>query len=165
MAVINDYVTHNATSEAVDEGSARLFFGGKLKRIPFNFEVAAADDDGSVYRIGRISPRAIVTGIKMLSDATAGITDVDIGLYKSLDLGGAAIDADCFLDGTNMAGGYAAFTEVLVPTIANFGKMAYEIGGISDPTAYGAFDIAITTNSAASAAGTIAGYIEIIEAE
>lgn len=163
MAVENKIVTGNAESVAVDLGLAARFSGGIVKRIPFSFEVAAADDNNSVYRFARVSPYAIITSIKLLSDATAGMTDTDFGFYKPLELGGAAIDKDCLLDGADINAGKAAFTEMLVPTIVDFGKRAFEIAGLTEAQAveYGSFDLAMTSVAAASAAGTISGYVDI----
>jgi hypothetical protein len=162
MAVEDKLVTHNATSQVVDVGDSILFGGGRVVSIPFSFEVAAADDNNSVYRFARISPQAIIKSLKLLSDATAGMTDTDFGFYKPLELGGAVIDKDCIVDGADINAGKAVFTEMFVPTIADVGKRAYEIAGVTDYQKYGAFDVAMTSVAAASAAGTISGVLEII---
>lgn len=164
MAVENKYVTHNATSEAVSEGPAALFSGAVVRRIPFSFEVAAADSDGSIYRIAALSPMAIVTGIKLISDAIANATDYDIGVYKPLSLDGSVIDKDCFLDGADINAGKAVLTEMLVPAPENFGKRIYEIAGLTDYQKYGTVDLAITANTVGTAAGTLAGYVEVVDA-
>lgn len=167
MAVINDYVTHNASSVAVNADTAARFSGGRVRAIPFSFEVAAADSDGSVYRIGQISPLCIMKSIKLLSDAIAAANDYDIGVYKPLAIGGAVIKKDCFLDGADINAGKATFTEMFVPAIDAVGKSAFIVAGLSaaDIGKYGVFDLAITANTVGTAAGTISGIIEVIDVE
>jgi len=165
MAVEDKIVTGNAESKAVDTGIAVRFTGGTLKVVPFSFEVAAGDDAASVHRFARISPRAIVVGLELLSDATAGATDIDFGVYKPLEVGGAAVDKDCLVDGADISAGKAAFTEMLVPTIADFGKPIYEVAGIAEADAveYGSFDVAMTAVSDVTAAGTISGRLFFVD--
>jgi hypothetical protein len=164
MTVENKVVDHNAgAKDAADLEAAVLFNGGKLRCIPFSFEVAAADSDGSVYRFARISPMAIVKSIMMISDAIAGMTDLEIGFYKPLELGGTVIDQDCLKGSVDLNAGLAALTEEYVPTIADVGKRAYELAGLTAYEEYGAFDVAVTLNTAGSAAGTISGFLTIIE--
>lgn len=165
MAVVNAFVTGNAEAVAVDTGVAARFSGGVVKAIPFSFEVAAADDDGSVYRIGRMSPRAIILSIQLLSDAIANATDYEIGFYKALTLDGSAVDIDCLLGSTDINAGNAALAEVFVPTISNYGKEAYLLAGVAaaDAEKYGSFDLAITANTVGTAAGTISGLVLFID--
>ena len=117
MAVVNAYVTHNASSKAIDVDIAARCLGGVVKCVPFSFEVAAADDNGSVYRIVKgISPRAIPLSFKLFSDSITGLTAVTVGTYKSLDLGGAVIDVDALVESVDINAGKAVFTEMLIPT-------------------------------------------------
>jgi len=161
MAVENKIVTGNVESVAVDTGVAARFTGNVLKAIPFSFEVAATDSAGSIHRFARISPQAIMVGLELMIDATAGLTEVDIGFYKPLELGGAVIDIDAIVDGANYSAGLAAQTEVFVPAIAEIGFNAWELAGLSaaDQVKYGSFDVAFTAVSDVSAAGTIAGVL------
>lgn len=166
MAVVNDYVTHNASSVAVNTDTAVRFSGGRLRTIPFSFEVAA-DSDGSVYRIAQISPLCIMKSILVISDAIAGATDYEIGVYKPLAIGGAVIDLDCFMGSADINAGKAALTEMFVPTIADVGKSAFIVAGLSaaDIGKYGVFDLAITANTVGTAAGTISGFVTVIDVE
>jgi len=69
--------------------AAAIFAGGSnLKVIAWNFEVAAADDDASVFRIGRIPANAIPIYGELYADALTSGTDWDLGLYKP-GVGGA----------------------------------------------------------------------------
>jgi len=163
MAVENKVVTHNATSAAANSKSASLWHGGTVRAIPFSFEVAAADDDGSIYRIANISPLAVIKSVKLISDAIAGATVYDCGFYKPLEVGGAVIDADAIFANNDINAGNAAFSEKFAPDPVNVGKPAYVIAGLTSYKEYGSFDIALTGDTVGTAAGTIAGIIEVIE--
>jgi hypothetical protein len=165
MAVENKIVTHNITSAAADKAPAGLFQGCAVKKLVFNFEIAAADSDGSVYRVGRISPQAIVTSVKILCDAITAGTDFGIGLYKTLDVGGAVANKDAFAAGVDLSSAITALTEKFAPSQADLGKNAYQLSGVStyDANEVGAFDIAFTGDTVGSAAGTVSGMIEYIE--
>lgn len=171
MAVFNAYVTNNASASAAvaaDQDVAVRFSGGTVKRIPFSFEVAAADDNASIYRFARIPANAIITSLKLLSDATAGLTDVQFGIYKTLDLDGTVIDVDAIAVSVDITAGKAVLTEMLIPSAAcgsypNFGKTVIDCAGAgSTQNEYGSVDVAMTTPAGASAAGTIAGYLEFV---
>lgn len=164
MAVINDYVTTNAGAVKADVDVAARFSGGIVKCVPFSFEVAAADDNASIYRFARVPITAIPLSLKLLSDATAGLTDVQFGVYKTLDVGGAVIDADSLAVSVDISAGKAVQTEMLIPTgLAQdeVGKSFGALSGVSaaDMKKYGSVDIAMTTPAGATAAGTIAGFL------
>lgn len=163
MAVENKVVNHNALSGKVDESAdsiGTLFFGGAVKKVPFSFEVAAADDDGSVYRVARIPVTARNIIVRHGSDDITAGTDYDIGFYKPKSLGGAAIDADAIADGLDYSGA-DALAEIRQAG-ADFGKLAWEYAGLSALPVDGYMDIAFTANTVGSAAGTIYGEVEFI---
>ena len=169
MGVVNAYVTHNASSKAIDVDIAARCLGGVVKCVPFSFEVAAADDNASIYRfIKGISPRAIPLSLKLYSDATAGISDVQFGTYKSLELGGTVIDVDALVQSVDITAGKAVLTEMLIPAglaIDEVGKDLLTLSGVADAdkVKYGGIDIAMTTPTGASAAGTISGFFYFID--
>jgi hypothetical protein len=76
-----------------------------------------------------------------------------------------AIDKDCIKDGLDPHAGQTALVEMYVPDLANIGKEAYLIAGVTaaDAKKYGAFDVALTGNIAGTATGTIAGVLEYVE--
>ncbi|MFA5186892.1 MAG: hypothetical protein WC551_10470 [Patescibacteria group bacterium] len=168
MAVENKYVTHNASAKAIDVGPGVLCSGGVVKCVPFSFETAAADDDGSIYRIARVSGRAIPLGIKFLMDAIANLTDSQIGIYKPLDKDGSVIDVDCLAVSVDIHAGYATQTEMLIPTGVAQDEVGKDLLALADVAEaskqkYGDVDVAITTPAGATGAGTIAGYFFYID--
>lgn len=165
MAAYNDFVTQNASSKKVGVDVAARFCGAPVKKVQFSFEKAAGDVNGSIWRIARVSPFAKIVSIKLGYDNITSLTDLDIGVYKPLELDGSAIDADCFKDGLDPHTGVSAITSQYEPVLADIGKEVYLIAGITAANAqkYGAFDIALTGNTAGADVGTIAGVIEYIE--
>ncbi len=165
MAAYNDFITHNASGVKADVDRGVRVNGGVVRQIPFSFEKAADDIDASVWRVGRISPYAIIRSVVFACDAIASLTEIDIGFYKPKETGGDAIDKDCLKDGLDPHAGIAALTEEYVPDPANVGKEAYLIAGLTAAEAikYGAFDIAITGNTAGTDIGSISGIIEYID--
>lgn len=164
MTVFTGFVEQNASAVDVDKDVAARNGGAVCKKILFSFE-KAADTDTSVWRVGRISPFAKVTRILLGCDALTGFTDLDIGLYKPVEVGGDVIDKDCFKDGLNIASGLSTLTEEYAVALADVGKEAYLMGSITAANAkkYGALDIALTGNTAGTATGTISGIIEYVE--
>ena len=165
MSAYNDFVTQNASAVKVGVDVAARFCGGPVKKVAFSFEKAAGDINASIWRIARISPFAKILSIKLACDNITSLTDLDIGFYKPLEVGGTEIDKDILKDGLDPHTGQTALVEMYVPDIANIGKEAYLIAGITAANVqkYGAFDVALTGNTAGADVGTIAGILEYIE--
>ena len=168
MAVENKYVTHNASSAVVNVDIAARFMGGVKRVVPFSFEIAAADDDGSVYRFARVPITAIPVSLKLFSDAITSFTSAKFGIYKTQDLDGSVISVDCLVAAVDINAGKAVFTEMLIPSKfdqAYVGKSLGALAGIADADMkkYGSVDVALTGTTVGSAAGTIAGFFEYID--
>lgn len=130
--------------------------GAKTVTMIATIAVAAADDDGSVYRAFANVPSAWVpVNIAVHNDAITGGTDYDLGLYKA-GVGGAAVDADVLADGLDLssAAALSGWNNAGLTTVAveNLGDLA-TLGGESEPEA--SYDIALTANTVGSAAGDI----------
>lgn len=167
MAAYNEFVTQNASSKVADVDVSARFCGAPVKKQLFSFEKAAADINGSIWRVARISPFAKILSVKLAMDNITSLTDLDIGFYKPLEVGGTAIDKDCIKDGFDGHTGQTALAEMYTNAtqIADVGKEAYLLAGITAANAkkYGAFDVALTGNTAGTSVGTISGVIEYVE--
>ena len=165
MAVINAFVTQNASSVAADVDIAARCGGSRVKAVAFSFEVAAADDNASIYRICKIPPTAIPLSLRIANDATAGLTNPSFGVYKPLEVGGAVIDVDCLMAATDLNAGTATLTEKFAPAIADVGKDILSLSGVADADKdkYGSVDVAMTTADGVSAAGTISGILLFVD--
>lgn len=160
MAVEDKFV--NDLIAAGKKAPAAFGMGAQLLCIPFVFEVAAADSNASVYRIGRVPANAIPVKGEVYADASIDGTDFDFGLYKP-GVGGAVVDKDLLADGLDLASGEAITAPLNILTnlggadpIANVGKTLWELLGLTKPNRQD-YDLAITANVAGGAAGTISG--------
>ena len=151
MAVRNAYVLDTEIPSQVK--------GGRVIAISGNFETLSADDAGSKYRLCRLPANAVPLQLEINQDSIAGFTEIDIGLYDTLEQGGAVKDIDCFSDGVDQNGGYAVGSELnglsAVP-IASLGDQIYEFAGDDAPTPNGEYDLVMTCVSEVTAAGTVA---------
>lgn len=164
MAVEDKFV--NSTVAAGKKGNPALISGQKTHVLVGTFEVAAADSNASVYRLGRLPANAIPVRAEIYADAAIDSTDADLGLYKP-GVGGAVVDRDLFADGLNLNAGVAITAGANngltnlggADPLASLGKKVWELLGLSSAGAQG-YDLAITLNVAGGAAGTIAYVFE-----
>lgn len=162
MAVEDKFV--NALTAAGKKAAALFTGGSNLKIIAWNFEVAAADDNGSIYRLGRIPANAIPILSHVYSDALTSGTDWDLGLYKP-GVGGAVVEVDIFADGLDPASGEAITAPLNGLTnlggadpVGSFGKTLWQLLALTKPNRQD-YDLAWTANVVGSAAGTMSGFL------
>lgn len=128
--------------------------GGWLNAIAASIEVAAADDDTSVYRFFRIHSSWRVHTVLLLNDAITSGTSYDFGLYTIG--GGAVVDADFFASAVDLSSGRVAPLDITheAMNIDAGAKPVWQQRGLSsDPDLW--YDVAATANTVGSAAGTI----------
>jgi len=162
MAVEDKFV--NALTAAGKKAAAIFTGGANLKIIAWRFATAAADDDGSVYRVGRIPANAIPIMGSLFANALTGSTDWDLGLYKP-GVGGAVVDKDLLADGLDPASGEAITAPLNCLTNlggadpeAAFGKTLWELLGLTKPNRQD-YDLAWTANTVGSGADTLSGFL------
>jgi hypothetical protein len=151
MAVRNAYVLSEVIKTQVN--------GGQVIAIAGNFETLAADDILSKYRICKVGADWTPLRIDINCDAIAGATDMNLGLYDTLENGGAVKDYDCFMDGADINAGKALGSEqngLATLPVDEIGDQMYEQAGDSAPTPDGMYDLVLTADSEITAAGTIA---------
>lgn len=155
MAVENKYVESNLA--AGKKASALNTFGTDVIVGVATVAVAAADDDGSVYRVFKAVPSNLVpVMICIHNTAITSGTDWDVGLYQ-VGKSGAVVDKDILADGLDLS------SAATIATWNNKGLTTIDIsGGCKDLATLGAetnpamaYDIALTANTVGSAAGTI----------
>jgi hypothetical protein len=154
MAVEDKYV--NASVEAGKKVKAALAAGANEVTMVNTVELAAADDDGSVYRFfAGVPANMIPTEITVTCDAITNGTDFDLGLYKTA--GGAVVDKDVLMDGQTLASALTRATGhqlgLANVNIADAGKTLAVLSAQADPDP--CYDIALTGNTVGSAAGTV----------
>ncbi len=154
----------NTKSTAVSnrDASPRVPSPAHLVRGPLfeavgTVEIAVVDDDTSVYRMARLRSSDRVSQLTVFNDAiTGGI--FDLGLYRTADDGGAAVDADLFGSALSLNGASAVGTDVVFESaatdIAKIEKRLWELLGLSaDPQID--YDVALTGSTVGATAGTV----------
>lgn len=150
MAVLDVYVDPNL--EKGDRQHPNLAGGSRALITVQSFEIAAADDDGSVYRIGRIASNALLLDCKIACSAITGGTDFDLGLYHINK--GDAVDADLFMSGQSFASASRAIDGLSAVDVKDANKRIWELLGLpKDPMIQ--YDLAITANTVGSADGEV----------
>lgn len=127
------------------------------------FETAAANDDGSVFRLfPSIPSSAIPKMLRISCDAITGMTDVDMGLYKP-GVGGAVVVKDVLADGINPSAGYSrilGLDGLVSVDLANALKTLWELAGATITNRPATYDVCMTANTMGSGVGTITAYFE-----
>ncbi len=165
MAVEDKYV--NADIVAGVKGKAVEVHGAKNVVAIVSFEVAVADDDGSIYRILKNMPAsAVISKIEIFNDAITGGTDWDLGFYKNLERGGEVKSKDVLVNGLSVASARihgAGVSGLTALNIANAGDTVFEHAGDTLETREIGYDLALTANTVGGTAGTITVKITFAE--
>lgn len=158
MAVEDKYV--NANVAAGKKAIPALINGDEGKEAIAIVSVAAADDDGSIFRIFRVNAKMIVKDIIITNSAITAGTDYDVGVYDTLDgpnagsvkdkesLGAAVDVSSAVAEGSGVTGLNAV-------ALADMDNQLYLHAGDTETDHPGEYDIALTANTVGSAAGTI----------
>lgn len=163
MAVENKYVGTLTAAGKLER--AGLVCGGKTVTMIATEEIAAADDNGSVYRFFKSVPSNFIPiEITICNDAITAMTDVEIGLYE-VGIGGAAVDIDVLMGTTDINAGLTrASGHQLGLSAVNLSDAGKTLGQLSGQTTVSpAYDIALTANTVGSAAGTVTLIATFIE--
>lgn len=155
MAVEDKYVDSNLAAGKLAKSA--LSIGSKTVTIVATGEIAAADDNGSIYRFFKSVPSTYIpVEITIMTDGITNGTDYDLGLYE-VGAGKAVVDQDVLMDGQTMASALTRATGhqlgLQTVDIANLGSTLGELSGQTDVDP--AYDIALTANTVGTAAGTI----------
>lgn len=158
MAVENKYV--NADVVASKKSIPAFQNGAEVVQTVSIISVAAADDDGSVYRIARVNAKMVPVEIIVTNSAVTGGTDYEIGIYNTLDgpLSGAVKDLDVLLGTTSMASARAegsGISGLSAVAVANSQQRLFELAGDTESDHPSEYDIAVTANTVGTVAGTI----------
>ena len=132
MAVANTKSNGITTLDTGGLLPSRTLVGACSLKAVATLEVAAADDNNSVYRFFRLPSNAVVTSIKVSHDSITGGTDYDLGLYQTAENGGAVLDVNTFADAVDLSTG-AKNVELLFEenAIENVEKKLYELAGLT----------------------------------
>lgn len=157
MAVVN------TKSTAITNGDAtpvvitnRILTRGPVFTACGTVEVAAGDDDGSVFRFVRVPSNARIISITRFNDAITTGTAYEIGLHQTAANGGAAADADLFATAVDLSSASVVGVEQRFEAadIINIEKRVWELLGLTaDPQRD--YDLTFTGTTVGTGAGTI----------
>lgn len=158
MPVENKYVDASTVSGLTAEPGAN---GHEVTRFIANAVIAAADDDGSIYRLFKNVPSSFrPTRITVLTDGITGGTDYELGIYQT-DLG-AVVSKGLFMTGQTMATASRTIDGLANVSVANIGNKASiaELLSLTPTTARASYDVALTGDTVGSGAGNITVIME-----
>ena len=172
MAVENKYINTtdlntDGTPKRPRNARAVRQFGAHEYMAKFTFEVAAADDNDSIYRVfTRVPPNIIPTSFLILSDGLTSSSDWNVGVAHPLGRGGAVISENCLADALDLSTAktlIAPANGLAAVAIENVGQSRlWEIAGLTLASTIRDLDIILKGVAVGSAAGTIAGILRYI---
>lgn len=157
MAVVNTKTAQLTTQDAA--GDSMGLSGYPLYTSVATIEVAAADSDGSQYRLLRLPANAVLVSLEIATDSLGTLASYDVGVYYPAGINsGAAIDDDEFGSAISVAS-MIDWTDVLNEASAAFkeriGQPLWQRIGLAAPVGHG-IDIVATSGTNGDASGTIA---------
>lgn len=141
--------------------------GGILKEQVGTVEIAAADDNNSVYRVGRVHSSWRISDIIRYNDAITSGADYDVGLYDTSANGGAVVNINCFADAVSLVSASVTGTKDLYEAGSDVGvedieQRVWEMAGLTeDPGKF--MDVCYTGVTVGSGAGTLSVKIRYVE--
>ena len=162
MAVANSKSTQITNADATPRVLTPAAIGwGRVRAASFTLDVAAADDDASVYRFFRVHSNWRVLQLLLWNDAITSGSVYDVGLYQTAENGGAVVDADCWATNVTMVSARLVPLDVTFEAldIIKCEKLVWEVAAIAvttiteDPQRD--YDICLTADTVGSGAGTI----------
>lgn len=133
--------------------------GGVLREQVGTVEIAAADDDTSVYRLGRVHSSWRISELTLFNDAITSGSVYDVGLYRTAADGGAVVDANAYADNITLVSASLTGTQLMYEGgsavgVEDIEQQVWQHAGLTaDPNVW--YDICFTADTAGSGAGTI----------
>lgn len=135
--------------------------GQEIIRMIATVELAAADDDGSKYRLFKDVPSSFKPlACTVMCDAITGGTDFELGVYdRNL---GAVVNKGLFMTNQTLATASRVLNGLAAVDIADIGakKSIAELLSLTPTTAKPAYDIVLTGDTVGSGAGTVTVILE-----
>ncbi|MDE1971098.1 MAG: hypothetical protein KGI50_06025 [Patescibacteria group bacterium] len=178
MAVKNTLVT--SANPLSHPQTAAQISGQRVKKIRSVVSIANGDSIGSIYLLGMVPDSATVIAVTLEGATTSGLTDCDIGLFDAqgnAKLTGTGF-ADFYADGLNLSSSTGLPTGDFGNPVWRAGSRA-ESGGVPTQEVWqdagdavgpypaagstikgDKYQIGLTLNAAATAAGTYVATIE-----
>lgn len=170
MAVANTKSTIVTNRDSTPPLENKLWYQGARKYEDVaTVEVAAADDDNSVYRLFRVRSSWRISSLELANDAITGGTAYDLGVYDTAANGGAVVASQqqLFASAVDLSSAHAFTDNTYEATATNIDKVEkqlWELMGLSaDPLKD--YDICLTGTTVGSGAGTISARMRYVKGQ
>lgn len=133
--------------------------GGVLREQVSTVEIAVADCNASVFRMGRVHSSWRISEITIFCDAITSGSVFDLGLYQTAENGGAVVDANAYADNITLVTGILVGTSLLFEAgsavgVEHIEQRVWQNAGLtSDPGIF--YDLCLTGDTVGSGAGTV----------
>jgi len=156
-------VTLKAKYPTNRDATPKVLSGAHLSKGPLlegvgTLETVSGNSTGSIYIMGSVPSNLRLSELILKSDDIGTTTTADLGLYRTIEDGGAAVDVDLFGSAISLKDGAVDQVNQLYESTTvgteDVEKMIWEHLGLSaDPNLV--YDLAFTLTGDADAAGTI----------
>lgn len=154
------------------KAEARKVTGVSPKFRAITFETAVADAAGDVKLLFTVGANEIPVRCLVMCDAIAGLTSVELGLYRPST--GVVVDRDALMSNIDLAAGFAfaaakdglSALGVEERGIRTFAEIASDVVStdVIGHIPYDSYDVGLAQVSDVSAVGTVTVILETIEA-
>lgn len=134
--------------------------GAKVNVITKVAELTTENASGDIIRFATLPAKAVITRIVIGCTALTGLTDTDLGIYKTNE--GDILDADLFMDGQTLATASKSLNGLQTVSVANSNKNIkdlYDVVNTADLQEQ-FVDVALTLNATPTASGSVSIMIE-----
>lgn len=137
--------------------------GASVNQMVLSFPVTtAANATGDILRICTLPSNAVLTSVVVGCTAITSLTNVDFGIYDTLENGGAVLDADLFMDGQTLASASKVLDGLSAVSVENAEKNITELATSSVLANDKFIDLALTLNATPTADGFVSIKISYI---
>jgi len=160
MATANTKATIVTNADATPKvKNSQIIFNGVLREQVGTAEIAADDDNDSLYRLARVHSSWRISELTLFNDAITSGSDYDLGLYATADDGAAVVDANAYSDAVTLVSASLTGVQHLFEGgspkgVEDIEQAVWQDAGLTaDPNAW--YDIALAGITVGSGAGTV----------
>lgn len=165
MAVANTKSTAITNADATPRTpNNAILENGPVCRSVATVEVAAADDNDSVYRLFRVHSSWRIDAIEIACDAITGGTAFDIGLYDVADGAVVTSQQTRFASAVDLSSALTRVDKTYEATATDISKVEKRLwdfmGLAADTNKF--YDLAMTATTVGTGAGTITAWLTYV---
>lgn len=138
---------------------------GTVKKIIDTGETPTILSINDTVTLARVHVEDVIDRFELAIDDLGTAGDLEVGFYRTLEDGAAAVDADALINLIDVNAAATARADFRFDTkgIETAGQKAWELAGLTALPDYDFFDIKANALEATTAAGTISVFIELTD--